>query len=286
MLSWSCANHVLDLSTPAVMGILNVTPDSFSDGGRYTTLDSALAHARAMVGEGAQIIDVGGESTRPGAEPVSAEEEIERVVPVVAAIREQLDVLISVDTRHSTVAAAALDAGAHIINDVSGLADQGMLELLSNSTAGVCVMHMRGEPRTMQLRPTYADVVREVKDYLAGRIVACEAVGIAHDRIVIDPGIGFGKTLQHNLSLLAHLAELGELGVPVLIGVSRKSMFSALLGRDVDQRLPGTVAATCAAVLAGAAIVRAHDVAAAVDAVKVAIALRDAGFKAASGGPG
>ena len=277
-----CSDHALDLSTPAVMGVLNVTPDSFSDGGRHTTLATAVARARVMVEEGARIIDVGGESTRPGAAAVTPPEEIERVAPVIQALRSQLDVLVSVDTRQTEVAKAALAAGAHMINDVSALTAPGMIELVSRSAAGVCLMHMQGEPRTMQLLPKYDDVVREVKQYLAARIQACEAVGIARKRIVIDPGIGFGKTLQHNLALIARLSELQELGVAVLIGVSRKSMFKTLLGRELEDRLPGTVATTCAAVLAGAAIVRTHDVAAAIDAIKVAVALRDAGYKAAA----
>ncbi|MET0986022.1 MAG: dihydropteroate synthase [Steroidobacteraceae bacterium] len=277
-----CSDRTLDLSTPAIMGVLNVTPDSFSDGGRYTTVPMAVERARMMVEEGARIIDVGGESTRPGAAAVTPAEEIERVTPVIEALRSRLDVLVSVDTRQTDVAKAALEAGAHMINDVSALSAPDMIELVSRSAAGVCLMHKQGEPRTMQVQPKYGDVVREVKQYLAARIQACEAVGIARSRIVIDPGIGFGKTLQHNLALIARLTELQELGVAVLIGVSRKSMFKTLLGRELEDRLPGTVATTCAAVLAGAAIVRTHDVAAAIDASKVAIALREAGYKAAT----
>ena len=278
----SCAGRTLDLSTPVVMGVLNVTPDSFSDGGHYTTLAAAIERAHTMVAEGAGIIDVGGESTRPGAAPVSVAEESARVVPVIDALRSQLDALISVDTRQAEVAAAALVAGAHIVNDVSALSAPEMMTVVSRSTAGVCLMHMQGEPRTMQAQPKYADVLREVKAYLAARIQACEAVGIARDRIVVDPGIGFGKTLQHNLALLARLTELRQLGVPVLIGVSRKSLFKTLLGRELEGRVHGSVAMTCAAVLAGAAIVRTHDVAATLDAVKVAMALRAAGYCVAS----
>lgn len=273
-----CADRILDLSTPVVMGVLNVTPDSFYDGGRHATTDAALARARILADEGAQIIDIGGESTRPGAIPVSTAEEIGRVLPVIEAVRRELDVVVSVDTRHAEVARAALVAGAHLLNDVAALTAPGMLATAAASTAAVCLMHMQGEPGTMQLQPQYRDVVTEIRDYLQARVRACEAAGIARERVVIDPGIGFGKTLQHNLALLAHLPQLRELGLPVLIGVSRKSMFKALLGRDVDDRLPGTVAASCAAVLAGAAIVRAHDVAAAVDAVRVAVALRAAGY--------
>lgn len=279
-----CAGRTLDLSTPAVMGVLNVTPDSFSDGGRYTTLDKALAHAESMVREGARIIDVGGESTRPGARPVAVNEEIDRVLPVIERLTTELDVIVSIDTRRAEVARAALSVGAHLLNDVAALTGPGMIEVAAGSTAAVCLMHMQGEPATMQLCPRYEDVVREVRDYLQARVHACETVGITRDRIVIDPGIGFGKTLQHNLALLAHLQALTSLGVPVLIGVSRKSMFKALLGRELDERLPGTIAATTAAVLGGASIVRAHDVAAAVDAVRVADALRRSGFVAPASG--
>jgi dihydropteroate synthase len=266
------------------MGVLNVTPDSFSDGGRYTTLDKALAHAESMVREGARIIDVGGESTRPGARPVAVNEEIDRVLPVIERLTTELDVIVSIDTRRAEVARAALSVGAHLLNDVAALTGPGMIEVAAGSTAAVCLMHMQGEPATMQLCPRYEDVVREVRDYLQARVHACETVGITRDRIVIDPGIGFGKTLQHNLALLAHLQALTSLGVPVLIGVSRKSMFKALLGRELDERLPGTIAATTAAVLGGASIVRAHDVAAAVDAVRVADALRRSGFVAPASG--
>jgi dihydropteroate synthase len=277
-----CVNRALDLSTPAVMGVLNVTPDSFSDGGRYTDPGTALEHARDMVEQGARIIDVGGESTRPGAQPVSAQNEIERVVPVIERLLSELDVVVSVDTRQPEVASAALAVGTHLLNDVSALAARGMLELAATTEAAVCLMHMQGDPRTMQVEPHYQDVVREVKHYLADRVGACEAVGIHRDRLVIDPGIGFGKRLEHNLSLLARLDELCELDLPVLIGVSRKSMFKRLLGRDVGGRLAGGVAMACAAVLAGASIVRTHDVAATVDAIKVALALRDAGYQTRS----
>jgi dihydropteroate synthase len=273
-----CAGRDLDLTTPAVMGILNVTPDSFSDGGSFTDVDAALAHARAMVEQGARIVDVGGESTRPGAIPISRTEEVDRVAPVIERLVSEFDIIVSVDTRHAEVARAALAAGAHLLNDVAALTGPGMLATAAGSTAAVCLMHMQGEPGTMQLQPHYEDVVAEVQQYLATRLQACDAIGIARDRIVIDPGIGFGKNLHHNLALLAHIPRLCTLGVPVMIGVSRKSMFKQLLGRDLHERLPGTVSATCAAVLAGAALVRAHDVAAAVDAVRVATALRESGY--------
>ena len=263
------------------MGVLNVTPDSFSDGGEYSSPEAALARARIMVEEGARILDVGGESTRPGATPVTAAQETDRVLPVIEAVLANLDVIVSVDTRHAEVAQAALRAGAHFINDVAALSGPGMLEAIAESNAAVCLMHMQGEPRSMQSQPRYADVVGEVKSYLAERVQACELAGVAPERIVIDPGIGFGKTLQHNLALLARLSELRSLRCPLLIGVSRKSMFKTLLGRELQERLAGTVATTCAAVLAGASIVRAHDVAAAVDAVRVADALRRAGYTSA-----
>ena len=261
------------------MGVLNVTPDSFSDGGRFASIEAAVAHALRMVDEGAGLIDVGGESTRPGAQAVGAEEEIRRVVPVIEALAARTKVPISIDTSKPAVMTAAVRAGASMINDVRALREPGALEAAAETEAAICLMHMQGEPRTMQADPRYDDVVAEVRDFLRERADACLASGIAKDRLVIDPGIGFGKRLEHNLALLAGLPALTGLGWPVLVGVSRKSMFATLLGRDVDERLAGGVAAATAAVLAGASIVRTHDVAATVDAVKVAIALRDAGYK-------
>ena len=259
------------------MGVLNVTPDSFSDGGRFASIEAAVAHALRMVDEGAGLIDVGGESTRPGAQAVGAEEEIRRVVPVIEALAARTKVPISIDTSKPAVMAAAVRAGASMINDVRALREPGALEAAAETEAAICLMHMQGEPRTMQADPRYGDVVAEVRDVLRERADACLASGIAKDRLVIDPGIGFGKRLEHNLALLAGLPALTGLGWPVLVGVSRKSMFATLLGRNVDERLAGGVAAATAAVLAGASIVRTHDVAATVDAVKVAIALREAG---------
>jgi dihydropteroate synthase len=274
-----CGQRTLDLSTPLVMGVLNVTPDSFSDGGRFTSPDAAVAEALRMVEEGAGLIDVGGESTRPGAEGVSAVEEIRRVVPVIEMLAAQTTVPISVDTSKAAVMTAAVRAGACMINDVRALREPGALVAAADSKAAVVLMHMQGEPRTMQADPRYGDVVAEVRDFLRERAAACVASGITKERIAIDPGIGFGKRLEHNLALLAGLPVLGRLGWPILVGVSRKSMFGALLGRAVDERVAGGVAMATAAVLAGASIVRTHDVAAAVDAVKVAVALRDAGYK-------
>jgi dihydropteroate synthase len=273
-----CGKYTFDCAAPTVMGILNVTPDSFSDGGRHASLDEAVEHALAMVAAGASLIDVGGESTRPGAADVSEAEEMRRVVPVVAALAERIDVPISVDTSKPGVMRAALDAGAVMINDVRALAAPQALETIAASDAAVCLMHMQGEPRSMQHEPTYADVVTEVRDYLRQRIEACEAAGIDRERIVVDPGIGFGKRLEHNLELLGHLPTFAALRRPVLIGVSRKSLFGKLLNRSVDQRLAGGVAVATAAVLAGAQIIRAHDVAETVDAVKVAVALQAAGY--------
>lgn len=260
------------------MGVLNVTPDSFSDGGRFASADAAVAHALRMVEEGAALIDVGGESTRPGAQAVTAEEEIGRVVPVIEALASRTKVLISIDTSKPAVMTAAVRAGATLINDVRALREPGALQAAVDSGAAICLMHMQGEPRTMQVDPHYGDVVAEVCDFLRKRAEACMAAGVAPDRLAIDPGIGFGKRLEHNLALLAGLAALVGLGWPVMVGVSRKSMFGALLGRAVDQRVAGGVAMATAAVLSGASIVRTHEVAPTVDAVKVAMALRAAGY--------
>lgn len=273
-----CGPHTLDLSTPLVMGVLNVTPDSFSNDGRFADVDAAVEQALRMVEAGAGLIDVGGESTRPGAQAVEAEEEIRRVVPVIEALATRAGVPISVDTSKPAVMTAATRAGASMVNDVRALREPGALEAAADTQAAICLMHMQGEPRTMQADPRYGDVVAEVRDFLRERTAACQAGGIKRDRLLIDPGIGFGKRLEHNLALLAGLPALTGLGWPVLVGVSRKSMFGALLGRAVDERLAGGIAAATAAILAGASIVRTHDVAATVDAVKVAVALRAAGF--------
>ena len=261
------------------MGVLNVTPDSFSDGGRFANIEAAVAHALRMVGEGAGVIDIGGESTRPGAQAVSIEEEIRRVVPVIETLAARTSVPISIDTSKPAVMTAAVRAGASMINDVRALREPGAIDAAAATDAAICLMHMQGEPRTMQAEPRYSDVVAEVRDFLRARAEACLARGIAKDRLVIDPGIGFGKRLEHNLALLAGLPALTGLGWPVLVGVSRKSMFGALLGRGVDERVAGGVAMATAAILAGASIVRTHDVAATVDAVKAAVALRDAGYR-------
>jgi dihydropteroate synthase len=251
------------------MGILNVTPDSFSDGGDFFSLDRALAHAEQMVAQGAAIIDVGGESTRPGAEPVSEAMELDRVIPVIEALSSRIDVPLSVDTSKAAVMSAAAAAGAGLINDVRALQAPTALETAADTGLPVCLMHMQGLPRTMQQAPDYEDVVVDVIGFLGARVEACVSAGIARDRLVIDPGFGFGKTLAHNLALLSRLARLGELGLPVLVGVSRKSMLGAVTGHDVRGRLAAGIAAATMALERGAAIIRTHDVQATTDAIRV-----------------
>ena len=268
-----CAGRVLELDRPAVMGVLNVTPDSFSDGGRYLDADAALAQAERMAAEGAAIIDIGGESTRPGAAAVAGEEELRRVLPVLERVAARLPVLLSVDTSNPEVIRRASAAGAHLVNDVRALRSPGALEAVAGSALGVCLMHMQGEPASMQADPRYDDVVEEVKTFLAERVQTCIAAGIARERLCIDPGFGFGKLLAHNLQLLRDLAQFERLGLPLAVGLSRKSMVTALGGRS-HERLAGSLALATIAVLQGAQIVRAHDVAATVDAVRVADAVR------------
>jgi len=255
------------------MGIVNVTPDSFSDGGRFFASDRAIAHGLTLVGEGADLLDIGGESTRPGAAPVPLDEELERVLPVVEGLR-QAGVPLSVDTQKPAVMRAALAAGADMINDVNALRAAGAVEVVAPTNAAVCLMHMQGEPRTMQLCPTYTDVVEEVRDFLDERLKALEAAGIARERIVIDPGFGFGKNLQHNLDLLRRLDAFATLGVPVLAGLSRKSMLGQITGKAVEARLHASVAAALIAALKGARILRVHDVAATRDALAVLAAVQ------------
>ncbi len=263
-----CGAHVLDLSVPRVMGILNVTPDSFHDGGRYGDAAHAIAHARQMAADGAAIIDVGGESTRPGAAPVPEAEELRRVVPVVGALARD-GFVVSVDTRRTAVMRAAIAAGAAMVNDVGALRAEGAIEAVAESGAAVCLVHMQGEPGTMQQAPHYDDVVAEVHAFLAARVRACERAGIARERIVVDPGFGFGKTLEHNLQLLRALPQIAAAGCPMLVGLSRKSSLGTITGRPVEDRLPASIAAALAAVARGAAIVRVHDVRETVDALKV-----------------
>ncbi len=271
-----CGNRVLDLSRPHVMGILNVTPDSFSDGGRFRQRDAALRHAAAMVAAGATLIDVGGESTRPGAAAVSVEEELERVVPIVQAIAGELDVIVSVDTSTPQVMRESALHGAGLINDVRSLSRDGALQAAAESGLAVCLMHMRGEPGTMQQSPVYENVVEEVCDYLGERIALCSAAGIAPEKLILDPGFGFAKNLAHNLSLFKHLDALLRFGLPLLVGVSRKSMIGQALGREVDERLYGGLALAALAVAKGACILRVHDVAETVDVVRMIAAVQAA----------
>ena len=261
-----CGSYHFDLSRPLVMGIVNVTPDSFSDGGLYGQRDAAVAHALELIKAGADIIDVGGESTRPGAVPVSVQLELDRVLPVIEALP---GVVISIDTFKPRVMQAAIAAGVSMVNDINALQDEAGLNLIAKSNVAVCLMHKQGNSQFMQLQPEYQDVVAEVADFLRLRIAAAEAAGIARQRIVIDPGFGFGKTLVHNLSLLRELEKLTIFGVPVLAGLSRKSMLGALTGREPIARMPASVAAALIAVQRGAAIVRVHDVQATVDALKI-----------------
>ncbi|MEJ2591761.1 MAG: dihydropteroate synthase [Candidatus Thiodiazotropha sp.] len=260
------------------MGILNLTPDSFSDGGRFLARDAALAHAREMVEAGAAFIDIGGESTRPGAQPVSIEQELARVVPVIETLAGEIDVPISIDTFKPQVMREAVAAGAGMINDIMALQAPGAIEAAVETAVPVCLMHMQGEPRTMQASPHYADVVDEVRQFLGDRLAACLEAGISRDRILLDPGFGFGKTLAHNLSLLKHLQAFAALGAPLLVGISRKSMIGSLLGgAPVLERVSGGLSAAVIAVLGGAAIIRTHDVRETVDALKVAHAVMSAG---------
>ncbi|OUM08781.1 dihydropteroate synthase [Pseudomonas syringae] len=271
-----CGNRVLDLARTHVMGILNATPDSFSDGGRYSQLDAALRHAEAMMLAGATLIDVGGESTRPGARPVSPAEEVERVAPVVEIIARELDVIISVDTSTPEVMQEAARLGAGLINDVRSLRRPGALEAAAGTGLPVCLMHMLGEPGTMQDDPHYQDLVGEVSAFLLERMNQCVAAGIHRHQIILDPGFGFAKTLQHNLSLFRHMESLHALGQPLLVGVSRKSMIGAVLGRPVDQRLSGGLALAALAITKGAKILRVHDVAETADVVRMIAAVEAA----------
>jgi dihydropteroate synthase len=266
-MQWRCRNRTIDLTRPVVMGILNVTPDSFSDGNRYTRLDAALERALRMAGEGATLIDVGGESTRPGAAAVEAAIEIARVVPVIEGICAASDVAVSIDTSKPQVMAAAVAAGACVVNDVFALRSPGARAWAAAAGVGVCLMHMQGEPRTMQDSPHYDDVVAEVITFLARERDACIEAGIAREAIVLDPGVGFGKGLAHNLMLLKNLSRLAALGAPLLVGVSRKSFIGKILGRPVDERLYGGLGLAALAVTEGARIIRTHDVAATRDAI-------------------
>jgi dihydropteroate synthase len=269
-----CAGRVLELEAAVVMGVLNVTPDSFSDGGLYLDPAAALAHAERMAEQGAAILDIGGESTRPGATGLDSEQEIQRVLPVVERVAARLPLLISVDTSNPQLMRRAADAGAHLINDVRALRVPGAIEAAAAGNLGICLMHMRGEPADMQREPQYSQVVVEVRSYLEERLRTCAAAGIDPQRLCVDPGFGFGKTTAHNLELMRHLDEFAPLGRPLCVGLSRKSFVAALTGRPAGERLAGSLSLATVAVLRGARIVRAHDVAATVDAVRVANAMR------------
>jgi dihydropteroate synthase len=269
-----CADKTLDLSHPVVMGVLNVTPDSFSDGGRFLATDAAVGRGLRMVEEGADIIDVGGESTRPGARGVPVGEEIRRVVPVIEQLRKVTQAVISVDTSKPEVMRAAAAAGAGIINDVRALMEPGAIEAAFATSCAICLMHMQGEPRTMQHAPSYGDVVKEVRAFLDERVQRARAAGAQPERLVIDPGFGFGKTLAHNLELLRRLREFAAADVPVMVGLSRKSIVGSLTGRPASERIYGSVALAVIAALNGARIVRVHDVAATVDALKTVTAVQ------------
>jgi len=267
-----CGRFTLELNRPLIMGVVNVTPDSFSDGGQFLEVDAASARAHELARQGADLLDLGGESTRPGARPVSAAEELDRVLPVLNALRG-LDLPLSVDTRKPEVMRAALAAGASMINDIEALHSQTSLEAVAASDCAVCLMHKQGDPQSMQQDPRYSDVVREVREFLARRVAVCEAQGISRSRIVIDPGFGFGKRSAHNLTLLRDLPALASLGVPLLVGLSRKSTLGRITGEPVERRTAASVTAAVLAVQRGAAIVRVHDVAATRDALRVLAAV-------------
>lgn len=267
----------LSLECPAVMGILNTTPDSFSDGGRFTDVSAALTHAECMATEGAAIVDIGGESTRPGASAVGEQEEVDRVLPIIEGICANLDLPVSVDTSKPGVMRAAVAAGAALINDVRALRGDGALDAAAELQKPVCLMHMQGQPRTMQEQPRYNDVVDEVSQFLRDRMAECVAAGISEDLLLLDPGFGFGKTAENNIELLANLRQLLDIGRPLLVGISRKSTLGKITGRNVDERLAGSLAGAVMAVERGASIIRAHDVAETVDALRVASAVMKLG---------
>ena len=265
---FNCGRFQLDLSKPRVMGIVNVTPDSFSDGGKFNTTEKAIAHALQLVEEGAEILDIGGESTRPGATPVPLDEELKRVISVIEGLRD-VGVPLSIDTYKPQVMQAAITAGADIVNDVCALREPQALKIVATSQAGVCLMHMQGRPQTMQADPQYDDVVSEVRDFLKDRLDAAVQAGIDPSRIVLDPGFGFGKRTAHNLTLLNHLNDIQALGLPLLIGLSRKSVLGQVVGSSVDERIHASIAASVVSVMKGANIVRVHDVKPTIDALKI-----------------
>ncbi len=261
--------QLLDSSSPQVMGILNITPDSFSDGGLYSTLDKALVHVDKMILEGATIIDIGGESTRPHAISVDEATELSRVIPILKAIKQRFNIAVSVDTSKASVMQQAIDNGADLINDVRALQNQGCIEAVAQSNLPICLMHMQGTPQTMQIKPSYDDIINDIKDFFQQRITACLQANIAKERLILDPGFGFGKTMEQNYYLLAHLAELQCFDLPLLVGVSRKSMFGQLLNREANERLAGSLSGALIAAQQGAKIIRVHDVKETADVLKV-----------------
>lgn len=271
---WRCRDRALEIERPLVMGIVNITPDSFSDGGRYADPAAAIPHARRLLAEGADLLDLGAESTRPGSDPVPAVEQLRRLMPVLEALAGD-DAILSVDTANAEVADRALAAGARIVNDVTALGDPAMPEVVARHGAGLVLMHMRGDPKTMQLDPRYEDVAREVRRELLDRLREAVAAGIPADRIAFDPGVGFGKAMTHNYAMLARLDELAAIGRPVVVGVSRKSFIGRTLDLPVDQRLEGSLAAASIAVFQGALVIRTHDVMPTVRAVRIAHELRN-----------
>ena len=270
-----CGKYQLTLNRPHVMGIVNVTPDSFSDGGKFSSTDLAIEHALKLINEGADVLDIGGESTRPGAAIVSLDEELNRVIPVIEALSKTSNVPISIDTYKPEVMRQAILAGADIVNDVRALQEQGALEIVAQSAVGVCLMHMQGTPQTMQLAPQYTDVVAEISQFLLNRMNEAVAHGITKNRILLDPGFGFGKTRAHNVTLIRHLGELNAIGQPLLVGLSRKSVLGSIAGGDEGQRLYASIAASVISAMKGAKILRVHDVKATVDALKVVTAIQE-----------
>ena len=271
---FDCGKFQLNLNRPHVMGIVNVTPDSFSDGGKFAQKNRAIDHALTLIEEGADILDIGGESTRPNATPVSLQEELDRVIPVIEGLTGQINIPISIDTYKPQVMQAAISAGASIVNDIRALQESRALEIVAASDLGVCLMHMQGMPQTMQVNPQYADVLAEVKMFLQQRLQECESAGVARSRVVLDPGFGFGKTRAHNITLIQHLASFSSLGQPLLVGLSRKSVLGQMTGNDVDARLYASIAASVISAMVGANIMRVHDVKATVEALKIVTAIQ------------
>ena len=271
---FNCGNFQLDLATPRVMGIVNVTPDSFSDGGKFAATNLAIAHALKLAEEGAALLDIGGESTRPNATPVSLQEELDRVIPVIEQLAKQVNIPISIDTYKPHVMQAAIAAGASIVNDVRALQEDGAIEVVAKTNIGVCLMHMQSSPQTMQQNPHYDDVVNDVKTFLQARLQASIGAGCRASSILLDPGFGFGKTRQHNITLIKNLDAFADLGQPLLVGLSRKSVLGQVTGNDIDARLYASIAASVISAMKGAKILRVHDVKATVEALKIVAAIQ------------